>query len=115
MNSPRGIGLMKNYGMDCGETHRQPQLQLPASILLKSHPITPRDAITRFLNYNPNEENLSVILTENKYFAMIGKIQYPITRMIVFDTLLRCTEVGKLKVIPNRHGSCLLYTSDAAD
>src|SRR5674476_485328 len=105
MNSPRGIDSMKNYGMDCGETHRQPQLQLPASILLKNHPIIPRDAIMQFLNYSPNGENLWATSMVSKYFAMIGKIQYPITRMIVFDTLLQCTVQEEQNPTQNRHGS----------
>src|SRR5665647_2127699 len=96
---------MKNYAMESGETHKQPKLLPREFILSKSQAITLRDAITRFLNYNPNEENLSVILTENRFFVMTERNRLQTMRTTVSDTLSRCTEVGELNPTQNRHGS----------
>src|ERR1035437_1037345 len=105
MNSPRGTGLMKNYEMESGETHKQVQPLPREFILSKSQAITLRDAITRFLNYNPNEENLSVILMENRFSATIVRNPSQIMHTTVYDTLSQCTGQGVQNPIPNRHGS----------
>src|ERR1035437_2556155 len=96
---------MKNYETESGETHRQAQPRLPASTLLKNHPIILRDAIIQFPNFNLNDENPSATLMGSKYFVMIGKTQLPITHTIVYDTLLQCTVQGVQSPIQNRHGS----------
>src|ERR1035437_1741531 len=105
MNSPRGTVLMKNYATDCGETHRQAQLHLPASILLKNLPNTHRDAITRYPNCSPNDENLLDTLMGNRFSATIVKNPSQIMHTTVYDTLLRCTEQGVQNHTPNHHGS----------
>src|ERR1035437_1350524 len=105
MNSPRGTGSMKNYEMESGEIQPTNQPPLPGSILLKNHPIIPRDAIMQFPNFNLNDENPSATLMGSKYFVMIGKIQLPITHTIVYDTLLQCTVQEEWSPIQNRPGS----------
>jgi hypothetical protein len=96
---------MRNYETESGETHKQPQLRLPASILLKNHPIILRDAIIQYPNFNLNDENPSATLMGSKYFVMIGKIQLLITHTIVYDTLLQCTVQEEWSPIQNRPGS----------
>src|ERR1035437_6908829 len=108
MNSPRGIDLMRDSSQGSGDIQSK-QLKcnkaLQGFTLSKNLPNTHKVVITRFLSYNPNEENLLATLMGNRFSATIVKNPSQIMHMTVYDTLSRCTEQGVKNHIPNRHGS----------